>query len=131
MDTATTLRTLGALGLVLLLAGAAAAQGSASEKMQAHERYFWVDTATVVSTDPAKGLLTVDDRDGRAVYRIAGSTLIRKESGSVPLSALSKGDRVTLSAHRGLGEEEDPLVADTVTVVIVDPDSGEPVRRTP
>jgi hypothetical protein len=94
------------------------------------EKYFWVDTATVVSVDPEKGSLTVTEPREDVTYLVDEATLIRRGNETIPLRELSAGDRLAISAHVGQKVRGVP-VADTVTVVITNPETGMPEKRSP
>lgn len=115
---------LGALSLGL--AGAALADHHVEKDRTG--KYFWVDTATVVAVVPGEKTLRVTDALGDATYLVDAATLIRKGGDTIALADLEKGDRVAISAHEGQ-EVRDRPVADTITVVIVDPKTGEPRQR--
>ena len=91
-------------------------------------KYFWVDTATVVKVDSEAGALTVTDPLGRVTYAVDDATLIRRGGNTIGLGGLAEGERIAISAHEGRDVRNRP-VAGTITVVVLDPSSGEPVRR--
>jgi len=118
------------LALVLPVAGVSMLSGVSGAEDPTTEtdpkgKYFWVDTATVVDVDAERGLFRVMSRAVGATYAIDEGTLIRKGGETIPLAQLEPGDRVAISAHEGL-RVDDPPVADTVQVVAVDPETGEP-----
>lgn len=119
--------------VIVLLAVAGSARADHHEAPPSEDRtgkYFWVDTATVAKVDAEAGTLTVTDPLGRVTYAVDEATLIRRGSHTVELASLVEGERIAISAHEGLDVRDRP-VADTITVVALDPDSGEPATRRP
>lgn len=113
----------------LALAGAAAADElSPNRSGDKRGKYFWVNTATVVSVDAEGASLTVDEDGERFRYRVDPATVIRKAGSTVELGAIEKGDRLAISGHEGEDVNDRP-VADTIQVVVIDPETGEPARH--
>jgi len=114
----------------LTLARASGADDPAAE-VDPVGKHFWVDTATVVDVDPESGLFRVMSRAVGTTYAVDEGTVIRKGGETIPLDRLEPGARVAISAHEGLRVDDLP-VADTVQVVAVDAETGEPrTRSTP
>jgi hypothetical protein len=106
------------LWLGIAIAGSAIAAEPAPEPVEDPiGKYVWVDTATVVDTDAASGILEVEEPKGDATYLVDDATLIRKGGDTLTLRGLRAGDRIAISAHAG-PDVGDPPVADTITVVI-------------
>lgn len=115
--------------LMLALAGGAAAdEVTPNRSGDKSGKYFWVNTATVVAVDPERSSLTVDEEEGRFTYRVDAATVIRKAGSTVELDAIEEGDRLAITGHEE-DDVDDRPVADTIQVVVLDQDTGEPVRH--